>query len=165
MAASLRLMKAQLRARSGYRRHEPPLHDVYYPASNRLAADVALNAGRRGWRGLDKATVAVIEKQSCRQNMRPRPISGALPARSSLRQYEALARRKLAHAYPQLDKAYRGSPQARRRHTDVGICIRYRVSRASELCRSRRRQREIGGEGAAREIARVRSSGRGFDAC
>ena len=106
MAASLRQMKTQLRARAGNWRTSRRYSDVYYPASNRLAADVALNAGRRGWRGLDKAIVTVVRNEPVRQNGRPRPISGASPARSSCGNTKRWRAGKLARAYPQLDKAY-----------------------------------------------------------
>jgi hypothetical protein len=35
--------------------------DLYYPAVNRLMADVALNAGRRGWRGLNPELVEMVQ--------------------------------------------------------------------------------------------------------
>ena len=36
--------------------------DLYYPASNRLAADVALNAGTRRWRSLDREIVRIVQQ-------------------------------------------------------------------------------------------------------
>ncbi len=79
--------------------------DLYYPASNCLAADVALNAGTRRWR----ASIGRPSGSSGRVS-RPRapPIrtSGASSAKPSCDQYEALAGRKLASARKQLEKAY-----------------------------------------------------------
>jgi hypothetical protein len=104
MAASLRVMKRSyeraqaIGAKAG-------TTDVYYPASNRLAADVALNAGRRGWRGLDKAIVAVIRKSLAAKRADEADF-WSVAGEIELRQYEALARGTLARANPQLEKAY-----------------------------------------------------------
>jgi hypothetical protein len=103
-AASLRQMlrhyaRAQaIGARSG-------AVDVYYPASNRLAADVALNAGRRGWRGLDRAMVAAVKASLVAK--RGDADFWSVVGEIELRQYDALARRRLATAFPQLEKAYK----------------------------------------------------------
>ena len=104
MAASLRQMKKQ------YERAQSVgiasgATDMYYPASNRLAADVALNAGRRGWRGLDRATVAVV-RRSLDAKRADEADFWSVVGEIELRQYEALARRKLTAALPQLKKAY-----------------------------------------------------------
>jgi len=79
--------------------------DVYYPASNRLAADVALNAGKRGWRGLDSEITAIVTSSLDAKKVNDADF-WSVAGEIELRQYEALARRKLTAAYPQLQKAY-----------------------------------------------------------
>jgi hypothetical protein len=104
MAASLRQMKRRYE-----RAHAIGVadgaSDVYYPASNRLAADVALNAGRRGWRGLDRPTAAVVRSSLAAKHADEADFWSVV-GEIELQQYEALARRRLATAYPQLSKAY-----------------------------------------------------------
>jgi len=78
--------------------------DVNYPASNRLAADVAMNAGTRRW-SLDRDTVRILRK-SLKAKSAADPDFWSVVGETELDQYEALARRKLASARPQLDKAY-----------------------------------------------------------
>jgi len=79
--------------------------DLYYPASNRLAADVALNAGRRGWRALEKTTLAVVRRSLAAKHADDADFWSVV-GEIELQQYEALARRRLAAAFPQLSKAY-----------------------------------------------------------
>ena len=79
--------------------------DLYYPASNRLAADVALHAGTRRWRSLDRETVRILRK-SLQAKSASDPDFWSVVGETELDQYEALARRKLASARKQLDKAY-----------------------------------------------------------
>jgi CHAT domain-containing protein len=104
MSASLRQMKRHYE-RAQAIGTESGAADVYYPASNRLAADVALNAGRRGWRGLDRAILPVIRTSLAAKRAHEADF-WSIAGEIELRQYEALARRRLASAYPQLDKAY-----------------------------------------------------------
>ena len=79
--------------------------DLSYPASNRLAADVALNAGKRRWRSLDRETVRIVRK-SLHAKSASDPDFWSVVGETELDQYEALAKRKLASARTQLDKAY-----------------------------------------------------------
>ena len=79
--------------------------DVYYPASNRLAADVALNAGKRGWRGLDREIAAVVASSLEAKRANDADFWSVV-GEIELRQYQAIARKRLAAAYPQLLKAY-----------------------------------------------------------
>ena len=104
MTASLRQMKRHYE-RAQRIGAESGAADLYYPASNRLAADVALNAGRRGWRGLDRAIGAVV-RTSLAAKREDAADFWSVAGEIEVRQYEALARRKLASAYPHLDKAY-----------------------------------------------------------
>jgi hypothetical protein len=104
MAASLRQMQRQYQ-RAQEVGTEAGVQDVYYPASNRLAADVALNAGTRGWRGLDSAIAAVVASSLEAKRANDADFWSVV-GEIELRQYQALARKKLAAAYPQLEKAY-----------------------------------------------------------
>ena len=79
--------------------------DLYYPASNRLAADVALHAGKRRWRTLDRETARLVRK-SLQEKSTTDPDFWSVVGETELDQYEALARRKLARARKQLNKAY-----------------------------------------------------------
>ncbi len=79
--------------------------DLYYPAANCLAADAALNAGTRRWRGLDRNFAGVV-----RQSLDARNASDAdfwsVVGDIELRQHEALAAGKLARARKELDEDY-----------------------------------------------------------
>jgi hypothetical protein len=78
--------------------------DLYYPASNCLAADVALNAGTPRW-SLDRETVRTLRK-SLQAKSTADPDFWSVVGEAELDQYEALARRKLAPAGKGLEKAY-----------------------------------------------------------
>jgi len=100
----LRLMEANYRkaqevgAKSG-------TSNLYYPASNRLAADVALHAGTRRWRSLDRETAAIV-LATLQAKSASDPDFWSAVSETELNQYAALARRKLAPARRQLEKAY-----------------------------------------------------------
>ena len=137
--------------------------DLYYPASNCLAADVALHAGTRRWRSLDRETVEIL-RQSLKAKSASDPDFWSVVGETELDQYEALARRKLAPARKQLDKAYRGSAQARDGDPDVGVGVRHGVPGAAELCESRRRQGEDRRRtSCSRNCAEVRAPGGGAE--
>ena len=127
---------------------------IYYPASNRLAADVALNAGARGKRRFDQATAELIRKHLQDQSAAD-PDFWSVVGEIELDQYEALAKRKLAASRATARPGLRGSAQARDGHEDVGVGVRHRVPRAAQLRQSRDGQ----GEGRRRGTAR-RSSAR-----
>ena len=78
--------------------------DIYYPASNILAADVALNAGTRRW-SLDRETLKILRK-ILQAKSATDPDFWSVVGEIELDWCEALARRKLAPARGQLDKAY-----------------------------------------------------------
>jgi len=78
--------------------------DLYYPASNCLAADVALNAGTRRWT-LDRETIRVLRK-SLQAKSATDPDFWSVVGETEIDQYEALAGRRLAAARKQLEKAY-----------------------------------------------------------
>jgi hypothetical protein len=79
--------------------------DVYYPAANRLTADVALHAGTRRWRSLDRETATLL-RTSLQARSAEDPDFWSVVGETELDQYEALARRKLAPARRQLARAY-----------------------------------------------------------
>jgi CHAT domain-containing protein len=79
--------------------------ELYYPAANVLAADVALNAGRRGWRGPDRKLLGLV-----RDGLKARNDAEAdfwsVVGEIEVRQYEALGKRSLTAARSELEKAY-----------------------------------------------------------
>jgi CHAT domain-containing protein len=77
--------------------------DLDYPASNRLAADVALHAGRGRWRNLDASLVKVVTRSLDAAEATFWTVVG----RSELDLYQALAKRRLAAAQPRLEKAFK----------------------------------------------------------
>jgi hypothetical protein len=79
--------------------------DIFYPVSNRLAAEVALNAGSRQWHSLDSEIRAIVQ-QSLDAKSASDPDFWSVVGRTELDQFEALAKRKLAAARDQLEKAY-----------------------------------------------------------
>ena len=78
--------------------------DIYYPASNCFAADVALNAGTPRW-SLDRETVKILRK-SLQAKSSTDPDFWSVVGETEMDQYEAMARRNLAPARQQLEKAY-----------------------------------------------------------
>jgi hypothetical protein len=79
--------------------------DLYYPAANRLTADVALHAGTRRWRALDKETASIVRK-SLKARSAADPDFWSVVGETEMDQYDALARRKLAPALRPLLRAY-----------------------------------------------------------
>lgn len=79
--------------------------DLYYPAANCLVADVALNAGRRGWRGAGREVLETVQqglKAKSGNDADFWSVVGAI----EVRQYRALAARKLASEKGPLERAY-----------------------------------------------------------
>lgn len=62
---------------------------------NRLAAELVLNAGRPGWKGLDAADVKVI-RTSLADKVRDDPDFWSVISQTELRVYEAIAQGNLA---------------------------------------------------------------------
>lgn len=79
--------------------------DLYYPESNCLVADVALNGGGRGWRGLDPDLVESV-KQSLSAKKGHDANFWSVVGAIELRQYEAVAAKKLASERGPLERAY-----------------------------------------------------------
>ncbi len=78
--------------------------DLYYPAVNRLLADVAINAGRPGWRGLNPALVDIVQSglDAKQQDANFWIVVGAI----ELRQYQAMASRSLPAQGAELVRKY-----------------------------------------------------------
>ena len=74
-----------------------------HPAANWLAATVALHAGQRGWRGVDRQRLGGIRKYLDAREPDFWSVAGAI----ELDQYDAMAKRRLARTRPTLEKAYR----------------------------------------------------------
>jgi hypothetical protein len=79
--------------------------DLYYPLANCLIADVALNAGRRGWRGLD-AEIRDNVRESLNAKKGHEANFWSVAGAIELRQYEALAAKKLTSERAPLERAY-----------------------------------------------------------
>jgi len=79
--------------------------DLFYPALNYLAADVALNAGRRGWKGLDSAIVASARASLEAKNLAD-PDFWSVVGQTELQLYIALADGKLASTQKSLERGY-----------------------------------------------------------
>jgi hypothetical protein len=79
--------------------------DLFYPAMNHLAADLALNAGRRGWKGLDpsmvEATFASLEAKNLAD-----PDFWSVVGQTELKLYKALAAGKLASTRESLESGH-----------------------------------------------------------
>jgi len=88
------------------RSKDEPGSDAFYPAINCLAADVALNAGRADWPGLDGSKVTLVEEELKRKN-RDRPDFWSKEGVIQLSMYQALAAGDLAGRSANLIDAYR----------------------------------------------------------
>jgi tetratricopeptide (TPR) repeat protein len=79
--------------------------NVFYPVLNRIAADLALNAGRRGWKGLDADAVSSA-RRSLAAKVRDDPDFWSVVGQTDLDVYEAVARRDLAGRRRSIESAY-----------------------------------------------------------
>ena len=79
--------------------------DLYYPAANCLAADVALIAGNARPRPLDRDTVKIV-RESLRARAASEPDFWSVVGEAELDGFEALAKGRLAAARRQLSRAY-----------------------------------------------------------
>jgi tetratricopeptide (TPR) repeat protein len=85
---------------------DDPSAELFYPALNRMAAEVALNAGRAGWRGLDPAAIAVVQ-DSLDNRAGADPDFWSIVGQTELRLYEGLSTGQLAEVRPRLEEAWR----------------------------------------------------------
>ena len=79
--------------------------DLFYPASNYIAAELALHAGERGWKGIDKALMTRIRENLIQQNEKS-PEFWSIVGEIDLDFYEALAAGKLAELGPSIETRY-----------------------------------------------------------
>jgi hypothetical protein len=79
--------------------------DLFYPALNYLAADLALNAGRRGWKGLDQAIVEAARASLEAKNLAD-PDFWSVVGQTELELNIALADGKLASTQKSLERGY-----------------------------------------------------------
>jgi len=78
--------------------------DLFYPLSNRLAAEVALHAGKPRWRSLDRKTANILRASLKAKSLDPDFWS--VVGETELDQYDALAHKKLASTHAKLNRAY-----------------------------------------------------------
>ena len=79
--------------------------DVFYPALNYLSAELSLNAGRSGWKGLDSSIIESTRRGLDAKNVAD-PDFWSVIGQTELQLYIALAAGKLAHARESLGKGY-----------------------------------------------------------
>jgi pimeloyl-ACP methyl ester carboxylesterase len=79
--------------------------DLFYPAMNRMAAELVLRCGDSAWKGLDAASVAAA-RRSLEARARNDPDFWSVVGQTELRVYEALAARGLAAALPSILREY-----------------------------------------------------------
>jgi hypothetical protein len=84
---------------------EGQLDGFFYPALNRIAAELVIEGGRRGWSGLDPDALAAVRRTLARQ-VRDDPDFWSVAGQIELHVYEAVARRALARARPAVEAAY-----------------------------------------------------------
>ena len=107
-AEERRAMEAARRhyARAAAIGRESQASNVFYPGLNYLAAELALNAGRRGWKGVDNAIVEATKK-SLENKADADPDFWSVVGQAELQLYTALADgRKLAAARESLERKY-----------------------------------------------------------
>ena len=71
--------------------------NLYYPAMNRMSAELILNVNQRHWAGFDAADVAAV-RQSLQKKVAEDPDFWSMVGLIELRIYAALAQRQLAAA-------------------------------------------------------------------
>jgi CHAT domain-containing protein len=98
-AMQLHYRQAEALARAS---HSP---NLFYPALNYLAADLALNAGRSGWKGLDAAVVVATRASLEAKNLAD-PDFWSVIGQTELKLFQALADGKLASMREALEKGY-----------------------------------------------------------
>ncbi len=77
----------------------------YYPALNRMAAELVAEAARPGWRGFDAAATAAV-RQSLVERSRDDPDFFSVAGLTELRVYEAVAAMQLAPALAAIEVEY-----------------------------------------------------------
>jgi tetratricopeptide (TPR) repeat protein len=77
----------------------------YYPALNRMAAELVTDASRPGWRGFDVAATAAV-RQCLAERTREDPDFWSVVSLTELRMYEAVAAQSLATASAAIEGEY-----------------------------------------------------------
>jgi hypothetical protein len=103
LAAVRRMQGHYARAEQMARAADAP--DAYYPALNRIAAELVSEAGASGWRGLDSASLAGV-RQRLADKTRDDPDFWSVAGLTELRLYEAVAARALAAAQDAVTQEY-----------------------------------------------------------
>jgi tetratricopeptide (TPR) repeat protein len=80
--------------------------ELFYPALNRMAAELVLDGGRRGWKGFDRSALAAV-RESLIGKARADPDFWSIVGLTELRLYEALAGGKLAAERNAIEGEYR----------------------------------------------------------
>jgi tetratricopeptide (TPR) repeat protein len=75
------------------RKNDPD--NLYYPAMNRMSAELVLNSGKKDWAGFDSTDLAAV-RQSLQKKVMLDPDFWSVVGLTELRIYEALAQRQLA---------------------------------------------------------------------
>ena len=79
---------------------------LFYPALNRMAAELIVDAARPGWRGFDSAALAEV-KHALTAKTRDDPDFWSVVGLTELRLYEAIARRAVAIELEAILREYR----------------------------------------------------------
>lgn len=79
--------------------------DVFYPGLNYLAAELSLNAARRGWKGFDPSIVQSTRASLEAKNLHD-PDFWSVVGQTELNLYNAIAGRKLASSRELLERGY-----------------------------------------------------------
>jgi CHAT domain/Lecithin:cholesterol acyltransferase len=102
--ASVQQMKLHY-ARAEAMAGETDSPERYYPALNRMAAELVIDAGKPGWRGFDVAATAFV-RQSLAERTREDPDFWSVAGLTELRVYEAVAALSLAAASAAIQREY-----------------------------------------------------------
>ena len=113
--------------------------NAFYPGLNYLAAELALNTGRRGWKGVDAVDRRGDQQEPEGKNLAD-PDFWSVVGQTELQMAKALAGgSSLASARDALERGFQDLHKARRRALDVGVGLRQRALRAAEITRCVRR--------------------------
>ena len=108
--APARALEAVKRMRAHYARAEALAHaadssEIYYPALNRMAAELVCDAAQPGWRGFDPADTAFV-RQRLADKTRNDPDFWSVAGLTELRVYESAAAHALAPALAAIAAEY-----------------------------------------------------------
>jgi hypothetical protein len=81
------------------------LSGFFYPALNRIAAELAIDAGRAGWKGLDQGALEAL-REALAVTVTVDPDVWSIAGQVELTLYEAVAREALAASHATVESAY-----------------------------------------------------------